>query len=37
MVDDCPGVTEIDNRIRVGSSSPASSATSPTVKSSTKQ
>jgi len=40
MVDDCPGVTEIDNRIRVGSigqSSSASSATSPTVKSSTKQ
>ncbi len=44
MVDDCPGVVEIDNRIRVAGlnyqgSSPASasSPTGPTVKSSTKQ
>lgn len=41
MVDSCPGVMEIDNRIRVaGSSYQGSSATStssPTVKSSTKQ
>jgi hypothetical protein len=41
MVDDCPGVTEIDNRIRVaGPNYQGSSATgtsSPTLKSSTKQ
>ncbi|HEY6925420.1 MAG TPA: BON domain-containing protein [Steroidobacteraceae bacterium] len=48
MVDDCPGVMEIDNRIRVaglnyqgsspaGASSSAASATSPTMKSSMKQ
>jgi osmotically-inducible protein OsmY len=41
MVDDCPGVMEIDNRVRVASpnyqGSSQSSPTGPTVKSSTKQ